>query len=109
MTRGERQAIENLDHLSEDNREICFEQGKPCVYEPEAEPGVVVAEWPNGTRDRLDLEAQSETRTWAGRVSGKSSHQQARRVPSLAAKQGERIAVPRLTIVIGANGAGKST
>lgn len=26
-------SIENVDHLAEDSRRICFEQGKPCVYE----------------------------------------------------------------------------
>ena len=28
----------------EDSREICFEQGKPCVYEPDDEPGIIAAE-----------------------------------------------------------------
>ena len=37
---GERccRGIENLDHLAEDSREICFEQGKPCVYQDEDRP-----------------------------------------------------------------------
>ena len=56
--------LENLDHLAEDSRQGCFEQGKPCVYEPEEEPGIIVTEWPNGTRDRQEPGAGVETRTW---------------------------------------------
>ena len=56
--------IGNLDHEVEDNREICFEQGKPCVYEPEDRPGMIVTEWPNGTIDAHDLTAETVTREW---------------------------------------------
>ncbi len=28
----------------EDSREICFQQGKPCVYEPEEELGTIITE-----------------------------------------------------------------
>ena len=34
---------------------MCFQQGKPCVYEPEEEPGIIVTEWPNGVVDRQGL------------------------------------------------------
>ena len=46
----------------EDSREICFEQGKPCVYEPDNEPGIIVTEWPNGIIDRWDEKTDTETR-----------------------------------------------
>lgn len=48
----------------EDSREICFEQGKPCVYEPDDEPGIIVTEWPNGIIDRWDEKTDTETRHW---------------------------------------------
>ncbi len=48
----------------EDNREICFEQGKPCVYAPDDEPGIIMTEWPNGVIDRWCLETNTETRHW---------------------------------------------
>ena len=56
--------IGNLDHEVEDSRQMCFEQGKPCVYEPENRPGIIVTEWPNGTTDAHDLEAGTNTRKW---------------------------------------------
>jgi len=46
----------------EDNRAICFEQGKPCVSEPDDEPGTIVTEWPNGVIDRWWLETDTRTR-----------------------------------------------
>ena len=49
---------------SEDNRKICFEQGKACVYEPEDEPGIIVTEWPNGVVDRHHLEGKTRIRHW---------------------------------------------
>ncbi len=48
----------------EDNREICFEQGKPCVYAPDDEPGIIMTEWPNSVIDRWCLETNTETRHW---------------------------------------------
>lgn len=47
-----------------DNREICFEQGKPRVYMPDDEPGIILTEWPNGVIDRWCLETEIETRHW---------------------------------------------
>ena len=64
MSREITTGVENLDHLTEDSRRACLEQGKPCVYEPEDEPGIIVTEWPNGTRDRHDATSGVETRTW---------------------------------------------
>ena len=49
---------------TEDNREICFEQGKACVYEPEDEPGIIVTEWPNGVVDRHHIEEKTRIRHW---------------------------------------------
>ena len=64
MTNDEGTEIGSLDHLAEDSRRACFEQGKACVYEPEGEPGVIVTEWPNGTIDREEAGSGIETRTW---------------------------------------------
>lgn len=46
----------------EDNHEICFEQGKPCVCEPDDEPEVIRTDWPNGVIDHWDEETDTETR-----------------------------------------------
>ena len=48
----------------EDNRELCFRQGKACVYEPKEEHGIIVAEWPNGVVDRFDVQGKTRTRHW---------------------------------------------
>ena len=56
--------VGNLDHLAEDSRQMCFEQGKACVYESETEPDTIMTEWPNGTIDRHGLEAKTRTRRW---------------------------------------------
>ena len=57
-------SIKNLDHLVEDNREICFEQGKPCVYQDEDRPDHIITEWPNGVVDTKDLATDSVVRRW---------------------------------------------
>lgn len=49
---------------TEGNREICFEQGKACVYEPEDEPRIIVTEWPNGVVDRHHLDQKTRIRHW---------------------------------------------
>ncbi len=64
MTNHGTTGVANLDDRAEDSRQACFEQGKPCVYEPEDEPGIIVTEWPNGTLDRHEAESGIETRTW---------------------------------------------
>ena len=48
----------------EDSREIRCQQGKPCVYEPDHEPGIIVTEWPNGVVDRDSLETKTRTGRW---------------------------------------------
>ena len=48
----------------EDNRQMCFEQGKACVYEPDDERGIIVTEWPNGVVDRTCLRTKTTTRRW---------------------------------------------
>ncbi len=72
------------------------------MYEPEGEPEVIVTEWPNGTIDRLEAGSDLETRTWPD---GSTETRPA--VPALAARRGRRETMPKLIIVIGANGAGK--
>ena len=66
MTRATAPTTERRELVPEveDSREICFQQGKPCVYEPEEEPGTIVTEWPNGVIDRKCLEANTRTRRW---------------------------------------------
>ena len=46
----------------EHSREISFQQGSPCVYEPEDEPGIIVTEWPNGVGDHDLPEMKTRTR-----------------------------------------------
>ena len=48
----------------EDNREMCFEQGKACVYEAEDDPETIVTEWPNGVTERSCTRTGTKTRTW---------------------------------------------
>ena len=48
----------------ESNREICFSQGKPCVYQPEDDPEVIRTEWPNGTVDEVDFARNTRKRRW---------------------------------------------
>ena len=56
--------VRNLDLEVEDNRQMCFEQGKACVYMPDEEGGIILTEWPNGTVDSHDLGAETTTRRW---------------------------------------------
>ena len=44
-----------------DAREMCFAQGKTCVY---VEAGYIVAEEPNGVVERSRLGSDLVTRTW---------------------------------------------
>ncbi len=48
----------------EDGREMCFGQGKPCVYESETDENTIITEWPNGVVERLDGSTNMVTRTW---------------------------------------------
>ena len=56
--------VENLDHLTEDSREICFEQGKPCIYQDERDPDRIITEWPNGVIDIKQLQTGTSVRRW---------------------------------------------
>ena len=52
-----------------DWRQICFDQGKPCVYMPEDNKSVVVTEWPNGVVEVKTIADHKIVRTWPdGRV-----------------------------------------
>ena len=48
----------------DDGREMCFSQGKPCVYESETDPNKIITEWPNGVVEELDLTTEMVIRTW---------------------------------------------
>ena len=51
-----------------DSREMCFSQGKACVYMSD-DQSRIVTEWPNGVVDELLLADKSRTRKWTdGRV-----------------------------------------
>ena len=58
--------VTGLDAYSEDSRRMCFEQGKPCIYELREGAGVIRTEWPNGTIDDHALETDQWSRTWPG-------------------------------------------
>ena len=47
-----------------DSREMCFEQGKPCIYESETNQNVVICEWPNGVVEERDTGTDTVTRFW---------------------------------------------
>lgn len=79
----------------EDSRAMCFRQGKACVYTSEDDGRIIITEPPDGVVERLD------TRT--GRLTEPG--------PTAANRNGigHRPPIPKLTIVIGGNGAGKTT
>ena len=106
----ENRHAEPLVPETEDNQSICFEQGKPCVYEPDDEPGTVVTEWPNGVTDRWWLETDTLTRYWPDGTSEDTPGDKPLAYPDpRLAEPPENNPVPQLIIVIGANGAGKTT
>ena len=47
-----------------DSRKLCFSQGKPCIYESDADPHVLVTEWPNGVRQHHDTITRTVVRFW---------------------------------------------
>ena len=47
-----------------DSRELCFSQGKPCIYESETDPNILVAEWPNGVIQHKNIPTQTVVRFW---------------------------------------------
>jgi len=96
---------------TENNREICFEQNKSCVYEPEDEPGTIVSEWPNGVVHGWRVETEAQTRQ---RLDSTTDTPPARRPPGFpeeprTTEPNQERGAPKLIIVIGANGAGKTT
>ena len=105
----ENRHTEPLVPETEDSRRICFEQGKPCVYQPDDEPGTIMTEWPNGVIDRWWLESDTRRRHWPD---GTTENAPADRPPYADPQLEEPTKgrpMPRLIIVIGANGAGKTT
>lgn len=48
----------------QDGREMCFSQGKPCVYQSEADENAIITEWPNGVVERMDTRTNTVQRTW---------------------------------------------
>lgn len=65
--------MENADELwpdfptvgkdSRDSREMCFLQGKACVYMSD-DRSRIITEWPNSVVDELLLADKSRTRNW---------------------------------------------
>ena len=52
-----------------DNRELCFSQGKPCIYLSETDDDILVTEWPNGVTEHKSRTNQTIVRTWPnGRI-----------------------------------------
>ena len=47
-----------------DNRELCFSQGKPCIYLCEDDDDILVTEWPNGVTERKSRTTHEVVRTW---------------------------------------------
>ena len=98
--------VDNLDHLTEDNREICFDSGKTLHLPGRGPSGAHhhgMAERRDGHKRPRDGHNSSAV---ARRSDGEADR--AAGVPALAAET-EDNRMPKLTIVIGANGAGKST
>lgn len=50
--------------MARNNRDMCFQQGKACVYELDSDPNVIRTEWPNGTIDDYRIGEDSYTRRW---------------------------------------------
>ena len=80
---------------AEDSRAMCFRQGKACVYASEEDGRTIITEPPRAVVERLDTrDGQiTESDPTAANASG----------------IGCQPPIPKLTIVIGGNGAGKTT
>lgn len=63
--------IENIDHRAEDNTEICFQQGKPCVFMAPDAPPRIITKWPNGVTDTRDIATNTIVRQWPDGTSEK--------------------------------------
>ena len=74
---------------------MCFRQGKACVYASEEDGTIIIAAPPGGVIERLDTGADEITDS----------------LPTVANANdtGHQPLIPQMTIVIGGNGAGKTT
>ena len=80
---------------AEDSRAMCFRQGKACVYASEEDGTIIIAAPPGGVVERLDTGADQITDS----------------EPTVANANGtgHQPLIAKMTIVIGSNGAGKTT
>ena len=87
--------VANTIPAVEDSRAMCFRQGKACVFATEEDGRIIITEPPGGEVERQD--------TGTGQVvdSGPTA--------ANASGIGHQPPIPKLTIVIGGNGAGKTT
>ena len=88
--------IASTIRAAEDSRAMCFRQGKACVYASEEDGRIIITEPPGGVVERLDTRTGQITDSGptAANPNGTGHHQPP---------------IPKLTIVIGGNGAGKTT
>ena len=96
-----------------DSRRMCFEQGKAFVFMPSEDGDVIIAEEPNGAVEHRQISDGAVNRIWPD---GRVDHFRRGDPDDLAypyilhpAKRQVASVVAQLTIVISANGAGKST
>jgi hypothetical protein len=80
---------------AENSRAMCFRQGKACVYASEEDGTIISAAPPGGGVERLDTGADQIT--------------DSRPTVANANDTGHQPLIPKMTIVIGGNGAGKTT
>ena len=52
------------DAVEPPDREMCFKQGKVCVYLSADDENVIICEWPNGVVEHCNLRTDRVTRTW---------------------------------------------
>ena len=79
---------------AENSRAMCFRQGKACVYASE-EDGTIIVAPPGGMVERLNTGADQITDSGPTVANAKGT--------------GHQPLIPKMTIVIGGNGAGKTT
>ena len=87
--------ISNSIPTAEDSRAMCFRQGKACVYASEEDGRIIIAAPPGGVVERLDTGAYQIT-DFDRKAANRNG-------------TGYEPPIPELTIVIGGNGAGKTT
>ena len=74
---------------------MCFRQGKACVYASEEDGTIIIAAPPGGVVERLDTGADQITDSGPTDANANGT--------------GRQPLIPKMTIVIGGNGAGKTT